>query len=94
MRHGVIQTYLLAGECSRREAPSRRSVLAAWVTPRDSLKSQAFAGAGDRRTELYHRMTAPNTDVIDAEVAPERHLGRWAQPGAGLTDIDAQGWNP
>jgi len=42
--------------------------------PVDSLTGEANTGAGDRRTELHHRMTAPNTDAIDAVVAPERHL--------------------
>jgi hypothetical protein len=45
--------------------------------PPDSLAGKAVAGAGDRRTELHHRMTAPNADSIDAVVAPERHLRAW-----------------
>jgi hypothetical protein len=53
----------VGGRCSQRGSP-----------PPDSLTDEAVAGAGDRRTELHHRMTPPNADSIDAVVAPERHL--------------------
>jgi hypothetical protein len=54
-------------------------VLAGGVAPPDSFTGEAIAGAGDRRIELHHRLTAPNADAIDAVVAPERHLGRHDQ---------------
>jgi hypothetical protein len=39
-------------KCSQRGSP-----------PPDSLTGEAVAGAGDCRTELDHRMTAPNAET-------------------------------
>jgi hypothetical protein len=72
----------LGGRCSQRGSP-----------PPESLTGEAVAGAGDRRTELHHRMTALNADSIDAVVAPERHLGSASGRSIAQSSFSVHSWS-